>query len=144
MGWIGCVYCEKFQCDFLAQTRAALIAQVRPIFHRVPCSINTLPNAPKCYATQQNKTKQEFRVHLVGSGVFIAKNSKATSLNRVSCINERIQNAPKHYKKHQNMSLRSNGVDRVCSLPKIPMRLRGTNFCINCSSSARFASSFMQ
>ena len=40
------------------------------------------------------------------------------------------------------MSLGSNGVDRVGSLQKIPMRLRGTNFCINYSSSARFAPSF--
>src|SRR6185436_15289076 len=40
---------------------------------------------------------------------------------------------------HQNMSLGSNGVDRVRSLRKTPMRLRGTNFC---TSSARFAPSF--
>ena len=31
------------------------------------------------------------------------------------------------------MSLLSNGVDLVRSLPKIPMRVRGTNFCINCT-----------
>ena len=66
------------------------------------------------------------------------------TLHRVSCINERFQNAPKHYKTHENMSLRSNGVDRVRPLPKIPMRLRGTNFCINCSSAAHFAPSFVQ
>src|SRR6185312_8750352 len=47
-------------------------------------------------------------------------------------------------KMHQNMSLGSNGVDRVRSLPKIPMRFRGRNFCINCTSSAYFAPSFMQ
>src|SRR6185437_16304052 len=29
----------------------------------------------------------------------------------------------------QNISLGSNGVDRVRSLQKIPTRLRGTNFC---------------
>ena len=134
MGWIGSVRCEKFQGDFMAQTRVALIAQVQPILHRVPCSMKILPNAPKCYATHQNKslgstwldlvcsfrkiprrlhgtnlcinctssthfapssvyyqniakctemlrntTKQEFRVNSVGSGVFIAKNSKAIS-----------------------------------------------------------------
>ena len=39
------------------------------------------------------------------------------------------------------MSLGSNGVDRVPSLQKIPMRLRGTNFC---TSSARFAPSFVR
>ena len=65
-------------------------------------------------------------------------------LHQVLCSNERLLNAPKHYETHQNMSLGSNGVDRVGSLQKIPMRLRGTNFRINCSSSARFAPSFMQ
>ena len=38
--------------------------------------------------------------------------------HQVSCSNETIQNAPKHYKMHKNMSLGSNGVDRVRSLPK--------------------------
>ena len=42
---------------------------------------------------------------------------------------------------HQNMSLGSNGVDRVRSLRKIPMRLRGTNFC---TYWARFAMSFVR
>ena len=41
---------------------------------------------------------------------------------------------------HQNVSLRSNGLDRVRSLRKIPKRLRGTNFC---TSSTRFATSFV-
>ena len=59
-------------------------------------------------------------------------------LQQASCSNETIQNAPKHYEMHQNMSLGSNGVDQVCSLRKIPMSLCGTNFCINCTSSARF------
>ena len=36
-------------------------------------------------------------------------------------------NAPKSYKTHQNMSLGSNGLDRVRSLRKIPKRLHGTN-----------------
>ena len=39
------------------------------------------------------------------------------------------------------MSLGSNGVDRLLSLQKIPMRLRGTNFS---NSSTRFASSFVR
>ena len=58
-------------------------------------------------------------------------------LQRVLCSNETLPNARKHYETHQNMSLGSNGVDWVCSLPKILMRLDGTNFCINCISSAR-------
>ena len=54
------------------------------------------------------------------------------------------QNTPKQYETHQNMSLVSNGVDRVCSLRKSLMRLLVTNFCINYSTSARFAPSFMK
>ena len=52
-----------------------------------------------------------------------------------------VPNAPKRYETHQNISLGSNGVDRVLSLQKIPTRLRGTNFC---TSSARFAPSFVR
>ena len=56
------------------------------------------------------------------------------ALHRVSCNNETIQNAHKHYK--MNKSLGSNGVNRVRSLPKNPMRVRGIMFCVNCISSA--------
>ena len=51
-------------------------------------------------------------------------------LHRVSCNNETLPNAPKYYEMHQNMSLRSNGVDRVRSLRKIPMRLRARTFAL--------------
>ena len=44
-------------------------------------------------------------------------------------------------KRTKVFSLGSNGVDRVRSLRKIPMRLRGMNFC---TSSACFASSFVR
>ena len=95
MGWIGSVRCEKFWCNFMART-SALVAPIQPVLHRVLCSNETLPNAPKYYET------------------------------------------------HQNISLGSNGVDRVRSLWKIQMRFSGTNFCINCTSSARFVSSLLQ
>ena len=65
-------------------------------------------------------------------------------LHRVSCSYETIPNTPKHYEMHENMSLRSNGVDQVRWLQKITTRHRGTNFCINCTNSPRFAPSFMQ
>ena len=55
-------------------------------------------------------------------------------LLRVAYSNETLPNAPRQYKMLQNMSLGSNVVDRVGSLQKISMRLRGMNFCINCSS----------
>src|SRR6185312_12489550 len=92
MEWVGCIHCEKFQNNFMAQI-SALIAPVQPVLHRVSCSNEILPNAPKYIET------------------------------------------------HQNMILGSNGVDQVRSLRKIPMRLRGKNLCINCSSSTRFAPS---
>ena len=64
-------------------------------------------------------------------------------LQRVSCSNKTLPNAPKYYEMCQNMSLGSNGVGRLHSLWKILMRLCGKNFCINCTSSARFAPSFV-
>ena len=42
---------------------------------------------------------------------------------------------------HQNVSIGSHGVDRVPSLRKNPMQLRGTNFC---TSSPRFAPCFIR
>jgi hypothetical protein len=65
-------------------------------------------------------------------------------LQLASCSNKTFQNAPKHYETYQNTSFGSNGVDRVHSFRKIRMRLRGTNFKINCTSSAHFAPSFVQ
>ena len=94
MGWIGCVRCEKSQCDFMART-LVLIAPVHAVLHRVSCSYETIPNAPK------------------------------------------------HYAMHQNMSLGSNGVDWERSLREIATRHYGTNFCINCTSMTRIASSVM-
>ena len=52
-----------------------------------------------------------------------------------------VLDAPKWYKMHQNVSLGTNGVDRVRSLRKILTQLRGTNFC---TSSARFPPSLVR
>ena len=52
-----------------------------------------------------------------------------------------VPNAPKWKETHQNMSLDSNGVDRERLLRKFLTRHCGTNFCINCTSLAHFASS---
>ena len=105
----------------MAQTYA-LITQVQPILHRVPCSIETLPNAPK----------HEFRVQFCGLGVFVAKKIQGDFmaqtcalivqvqpiLHQVSCSNETLPNAPKHFETHKNRSLGSDWVDRVRSLQK--------------------------
>ena len=62
-------------------------------------------------------------------------------LNEVSYAHETVSNPSKQYEMRQNMSMGSNGLDRVHSLWKILTRLRGTNFC---TSSARFAPSFVR
>ena len=153
MEWVGCIRCEKFQNDFMAQT-CALIAPVQPVLQRVSCSNETLPNATKHYETHQNMSLGSNGVDRVRSLRKIPMRLRGTNfslvapvqpvLYRASCSNKTIQNASKHYETHQNMSLGPNGVDRVHSLRKILMRLRGKNFCINCTSSARFAPSFVQ
>src|SRR4026208_519821 len=131
----------------------ALIAPVQPILHQVLCSNERLPNAPKHYETEQNKSLGSTWLDRVCSLRKIPRRLHGTCaliapvqpiLHQVLCSNERLPNAPKHYEMHQNMSLGSNGVDRVDSLQKTRMRIRGTNFCINCSSLACFAPSFMQ
>ena len=116
-----------------------------------------LRNDPKCTQTLWNAPKHEFRVQWDGLSAFFVKKLQCDFVARTFalsapvhpvlhqvCSYETIPNAPKHYETHQNMSLGSNGVDQVCSLRKITTWLRGTNFCINCTSSHRFAPSFMQ
>ena len=44
---------RKIWCDFVAPT-FALIAPVHPVFRRVSCTYETIPNAPKRYETHQN------------------------------------------------------------------------------------------
>ena len=65
-------------------------------------------------------------------------------LQQVSCSYETIPNAPKYYETDQNISFGSNGVDWVCSVRKILLWLRGTNFCINCTILPRFAPCFLK
>ena len=145
------VHCQKFRCELVART-FALIALVQPILYRVSCSNETIQNAPKHYKTHQfmslasngvdrvcslGKTLMRFR----GTNFFINCTSSCTEFRAVT---KQIQNAPKQYETNQYLSSGSNGVDRVRSLRKILMRLHGMNFSINSTSSARFASSFVQ
>ena len=61
--------------------------------------------------------------------------------HRVLRANQTVPNAPKYYETRQNMSLGSHGVDRVRSLQKVPMRLRGMTFW---TSLTRFALSLVR
>ena len=147
MAWIGWVHCEKSRHDFVAQT-FALIAPVDPFLHRVSYSYETIPNASQHFVTHQNMS--------LGSNVvdrecrcekfrhdFMARTFTLIALvwrvmYQVSWSSETVPNAPKRKETHQNMRLGSNGMDRKRSLWKILTRHHGTNFCINCSSLARF------
>jgi len=106
----------------VAQT-FALIAPIQPILHRVSCSHEMVPNAPKHYETQQNmslgsngvdrvRLLQKFRCNFLAR-TFALIVPVWPVLYRVSCSNKMIPNAPKHYETHQNMRLGSNAVDRV-------------------------------
>ena len=197
MGWIGCICCKKFRHDFVAWT-FALIAPVQPILHRVSCSNEMVPNAPKHYETQQklslgsngvdqvrslqkhptqlcgtnfcinwtssahfalsllswqnnpkctqtlrNATKVEFRIQWGGLGALVAKKLERDFVARTFALIAPVQPIL-HWVYFVALSLGSNGVDWVRSLCKHLMRLCGTNFWINCTSSAHFALSFMQ
>ena len=145
MGWIGCVRCEQLQCDFMAQT-CALILPFLSTLHQVSCINERIQNAPKHYKTHQNMSLrsngcigfvrcQKFRCNFMAQ-TFALIAPVQPVLHRVSCSNKAIQNTPKEFT--------VQWVDRVRSLPKIPMRLHGMNFCINYSSSPCFEPSFMQ
>ena len=153
MGLIGSVRWKKSLSYFVART-FALIARVHPVLHRVSCNYEKIPNAPEHYETHQNMSLgsngvdqvlwlRKITTQLHGTNFCINCTSSvcfATSFMQL----QNIPNVPKYYKTDRNISLGSNGVDWVCSLRKIPMWLRGTNFCINCTNSPRFAPSFMQ
>ena len=53
MGWIGSIHREKSWRNFVART-FELIAPVHTVLHRVSCSYEMIPNAPKHYTTHQN------------------------------------------------------------------------------------------
>ena len=96
MGWIACVCCQKFQCEFVAGT-FALIAPVQPISHRVSCRNKTIENAPKHYKTHQFMSLasngwigcvhcENLRCDFVARTSLIAPVQPV--LHRVSCSNE--------------------------------------------------------
>ena len=126
--WIGCISCQNFQSDFVARI-FALIAPIRPILHRVSSSNETVSNAPKHYEMHRNMSlgsncvdrvcslwRIPMRLHCTN---FCINCTYSAILHWVSSSNKTVPNAPKLYEMHQNMSLGSNGVDRVNSLWKL-------------------------
>ena len=128
MGWIRCVGCEKLQRNFVART-FALIAPIQYALHRVSCSYDMIPNAPKHNETHQNMSLVKIwwimcvrcqklqRDFVARTNVLIAPAQYVWQ--QVSCSYETIPNTPKYYKTDRNISLGSNGVDQVLLLRKI-------------------------
>ena len=97
------------------------------------------PNGPECTQILRNTPKRQFWSDGADRGRSLRKNPTpvrgtnfCTSSSCFAPSFVRQPNGPaatKYYETHQNVSLVSNGVDRVRSLQKIPTRLRGTNFC---------------
>ena len=120
MRYIGCICCEKIRRDFVART-FALIAPVQPILHRVSCSNEIVPNAPKHYETHQNMSLGPDGVDRVD---LLEKNSNATLwlellhlLQQFVPFSTESRKATERSQMHPNTteankSLVSNGVDR--------------------------------
>ena len=129
MGWIGCDRCAKFRRDFMART----FALVRNVLPRVPLGKLKIPNAPNWYETHQNLSLGSNGVDWVRSLKKIPTRLRGTNFCTSSeCFAPslvRKPSGPKWYETHQNMSLATNGVNRVGSSRKILTRLHGTNFC---------------
>ena len=113
MGWIGCVRCEKFRRNFMART-FALVRNVSPRFSKGNL---TILNAPKWYKMQQNKSLGSNGVDWVRSLRKIPTRLRGTNFCTSSeCFAPSLVRKPsglKWYETHQNVSLGSNGVDRV-------------------------------
>jgi len=134
---------RKIQTRLRGMNFCTSLARFAPSFVRQP-------NHPKCTQIVRNAPNHQFRVQWGGSGAFGAKNSDKTSFSNFCTSSARF--APRFVwqpngskctqivRIAENISLGSNGVDRVRSLRKILMRLRGTNFC---TSSAHFAPRFV-
>ena len=135
---------RKIQTRLCGMNFCTSLARFAPSFVRQP-------NRPKCTQIVRNAPNHQFMVQWGGSGAFGAKNSDKTSFSNFCTSSAyfapRFVWQPNGSKCTQivriaeNISLGSNGVDRVRSLRKIPTRLRGMNFC---TSSACFAPSFVR
>ena len=118
---------------------------------RFPPRFVRQPNNPGCTQMVRNAPKCQFRAQWVDQVRSLRK--ILTQLRGTNfCTRSahfppsfvRQPNGPKctqWYKTHQNISLGSNGVDRVRSLQKNSMQLRDTNFC---TRSAHFPPSFVR
>ena len=120
MGRIGCVHLRKIPMRLRGTNFCTSSAHFAPSFVRQP-------NGPEYIQIVRNTPKRQFTVQWIGSDAFVAKipirlhgTNFCTSSARFapSFVRQPKGYAPKQYKTHQNVSLGSNGEDRVRSLQK--------------------------
>ena len=139
MGWIACVRCQKFRCEFVART-FALIAPVQPISHRFSCRNETIQNAPKHYKTHQFmslasngvdrvRSLRKTLMRFCGTNFFINCTS-STHFIPSSVCNETLPNAPKHNEMLQNMSLVPMGWIECVRCPKFLCEFVARSFAL--------------
>jgi hypothetical protein len=171
MGWIGCVRCEKFQRDYVRPIfhrsscsnetdrnapknefgvqwggSGAFVGKFRRDLIIRTCTL--IPQFDPFFTEFRAVTKRSNGgwigcVHCEKFWRnFIPRTYALIHQFGLFCTDVRA--VTKQSESPQNMSLGSNGVDRVPLLRKISTRLHFTNLCINCPSSTRFELKFMQ
>ena len=153
MGRIRCSRWEKSRRDIV--TRAfALIALIHLVLHRVSCVYEMIPNAPKHYATHQNmslgsngvdwvRSVQKIPSWLRGTNFYINCSSSPCFASSLMRLRNHPKCTPNTMQRTKTWVYGAMGWIGCVRWKKIPMWLHGTNFCINCTSSPRFAPSFM-
>ena len=143
MGWIGCIHCEKTSWHELLYW----LYQLGPFwieFHKVmKCSqmhpnkslaSNVVDQVLSLWKIPTRIRSTNFCIDFTSSAHF--EPSFVRWQNGAKCTQTRW-NTPKH-------EFRVQWCGSDAFVAKIPTRLRGTNFCINRTSSARFEPSFIR
>ena len=128
MEWIGCVHCEKSRSDFVART-FALIASIHTILHRVSSSDETIPNASKHYATDENMSLGSNGVDWVRSLRKIPTWLRGTNF-WIICISSHCF-APSFLQLRNDPKCRQT----LCNAPKHEPRVQWGNGCVLCEKS---------
>ena len=150
MGWITSVRCQKFRCEFVAQT-FALIAPVQPISHRVSCSNETIQIATN--TTKRTNSWVSRPMGWIGCVHceklwcdLVAQTSSLIALvqsvlHQVSCSNKTNPKCTETLRNKPILEFRVQWGGSGAFVAKNSMRLNGTNLSINCTSSTHFAPS---
>ena len=139
MGWIGCIRCKKFRCDFVARTH--LFGPFCIDFRKATKRSRMHPNGTKhtkiSVGLNQVRSLRKILTRLRDTNY-------CTSSARFASSFVRQPNGPKRTQVVRNIPKHQFRVQRGGSgafIAKIPTRLRGTNFC---TSSTSFAPSFVR